>query len=220
MLVELQARSVTWLRTLEDQVDRFPTVVPDLVRLYTLFDPMAAASRTARLHDKAIRALMRTKAYEAALKMLLDLPRADRKLIAECREGLGELEAAAADYLEAGSPKDALRCYRSVPDFDKSLELLQAVDNHPARESLVWLRRIRDLAAEQPADFNKVMLPAEKKLLEQVLETALGVPRKKPAARKAASKGSAGPRKPVPPKPKAAPRKPRIPRNPRDNPWF
>jgi len=220
MLVELQARSVTWLRTLEDQVDRFPTVVPDLVRLYTLFDPMAAASRTARLHDKAIRALMRTKAYEAALKMLLDLPRADRKLIAECREGLGELEAAAADYLEAGSPKDALRCYRSVPDFDKSLELLQAVDNHPARESLVWLRRIRDLAAEQPADFNKVMLPAEKKLLEQVLETALGVPRKKPAARKAASKGSAGPRKPVPPKPKAAPRKPRIPRNLRDNPWF
>ena len=46
---------------------------------------------------------------------------------------------------------------------------------------------MRDLAAERPAEFNKTILPAEKKLLEQVLETALGVSRKKSPARRTAA---------------------------------
>ena len=128
---------------------------------------------------------MRMKAYASALRILERAPGAGPKLIAECREGLGELEQAAVEYLKAGSPQDALRCFRLIPDFDKSLELLEAVGKHPARDSLLWLRQMRDLAARRPAEFQKTILPAEKKLLEEVLQTALGVSRKKPAARRA-----------------------------------
>jgi hypothetical protein len=40
--------------------------------------------------------------------------------------------------------------------------------------------------AERPPNFNRVMQAAEKKLLERMLEEALGVARKKPAPRKTA----------------------------------
>ena len=221
LLVELQPRSAAWIRTIENQVPTLAAAAYELLApLYALFDPAAAEARTADVRNKAIHAMVKQKSYRGALKLLREAPQIDRMLVAECREGLGELEAAAADYLEAGSPKDALRCYRSVPDFDKSLQLLGALENHPARESLEWLRRMRDLAAQRPAEFNKVMLPAEKKLLENVLETSLGVARKKPGARKpAAPKDKAA--KPAAPKPKAPPKKPRTPRwLPPDKPYF
>ncbi|MBZ5619424.1 MAG: hypothetical protein LAQ69_11980 [Acidobacteriia bacterium] len=197
LLLELQARGAAWLQALEDQVDGIPDMVLELAPpLYELFVPLEAKARTARLREKAIRALMRMKAHGAALRILQQTPDAEPKLIAECREGLGELELAAAEYLKAGSPQDALRCYRLIPDFDKSLELLDAVGKHPARESLLWLRQMRDLASERPAGFQKTILPAEKKLLEEVLQTALGVSRKKPAARRTpAVKKAAQPRK-------------------------
>jgi hypothetical protein len=95
-----------------------------------------------------------------------------------------------------------LRCYRGIPDFDKAIELVDRIGQHPARESLLWIRSMRDLAAQRPADFTKAVLPAEKKLLEQILETSLGASRKKPAAKKAAGKKPAAPRKKVAPKPR------------------
>lgn len=116
---------------------------------------------------------------------------------------MGEWKRAATGYLQAGSPQDALRCYRSIPDFDKSLALLDSVGRHPARESLPWLRRLRDLAARRPAEFNKVILASEKKLLEEVLESSLGVTRRKPAAKRAkpAAKSPAKTPAKKPPKP-------------------
>src|SRR5262249_22191601 len=151
--------------------------------------------RASVLREKVIRVLMKTRAYSQALEVLQQAPGADGKLIAQCREGLGELELAAGEYLRAGSLPDALRCYRNIPDFDRTLGLLERVANHPARESLLWLRRMRALAAERPAEFTKVILPAEKKLLEEVLETSLGASRKKPTARKAPAKKAAKPKK-------------------------
>ena len=198
LLLELQPRSAAWLQALEDQVDKFPTMVLEMMpSLYQLFVPLELWPRTVQVREKAIRALMRMTDHAGALQILQQTPGADPKLIAECREGLGELDLAAAEYLKAGSSQDALRCYRLIPDFDKSLELLDAAGKHPARDSLLWLRRMRDLAAERPAEFQKVILPAEKQLLEEVLQTALGVSRKKPAAKrtKAAVKKAAAPRK-------------------------
>src|ERR1039457_1024551 len=198
LLLELQPRSAAWLQALEDQVDKFPTMVLEMMpSLYQLFVPLELWPRTVQVREKAIRALMRMTDHAGALQILQQTPGADPKLIAECREGLGELDLAAAEYLKAGSSQDALRCYRLIPDFDKSLELLDAAGKHPARDSLLWLRRMRDLAAERPAEFQKLILPAEKKLLEEVLQTALGVSRKKPAAKrtKAAVKKAASPRK-------------------------
>ena len=198
LLQELQPRSAAWLQSMEDQVALFPDMVLEILpALYKIFVPLEAEQRTANVREKAIRALMRMNGYKGALQILQQAPDADPKLIAECREGLGELDLAAAEYLKSGSSQDALRCYRLIPDFDKSLHLLEAVGKHPAMESLLWLRRMRDLAAERPADFQKVILPAEKQLLEEVLQSALGVSRKKTAAKraKAAVKKTATPRK-------------------------
>jgi hypothetical protein len=137
------------------------------------------------MRERAIRALMKLYDHASALEILSDMPDADPRLVAECLEGVGELEKAAGGYLQAGSPTDALRCYRTIPDFDKTLDLLDSVGTHPARESLMWLRQMRDLAGRRPAEFPKVILPAEKILLEQVLEASLGTSRKKPAAKRA-----------------------------------
>jgi len=203
LLLELQPRAPGWLQLLEDRIDQIPDMGHLLLPpLYDLFTPLEAAARKARLRERTLRAMLRLGMYAPALKMLREAPDADPKLIGQCLEGLGELELAAAEYLRAGSPQEALRCYRGIPDFDKALELVDRIGQHPARESLLWIRRMRDLAAQRPPDFTKAVLPAEKKLLEQILETSLGASRKKPAARKAAAKKPAAPRKRAAPKPR------------------
>jgi hypothetical protein len=185
MLTELQPCGAQWLQMLEEHLERLPAMVyPLLPPLYSLFAPLEAEARTSRLRDRTIRALLRGRAYAAALELLRQTEGADPQLIAECQEGLGAMEEAASEYLRAGRPQDALRCYRSIPDFDKTLKLLDGIPDHPARASLVWLRRMLDLAAERPAEFTKVILPAEKKLLEHVLEASLGASRKKTTAKK------------------------------------
>ena len=59
---------------------------------------------------------------------------------------------------------------------------------HTAAPALEWITAMQTLAAKRPDNFNRVVKAEEKKLLESVLETALGVQRKKPAAKKAAVK--------------------------------
>ena len=203
LLMELQPRAAGWIDTLEQQIEHSPDIaIRALPTLLKLFAPQEAEARAARVREKSIRALMRLHLYDTALAFLALEPNPNPKLVAECHEGRGQWETAAEEYLKAGSVADALHCYRSIPDFDKSLELLDRVGQHPARDSLVWLRRMRDLAAERPAEFNKVMLPAEKKLLEAMLEKGLGVSRRKPAVKKAvAAKKSPAVKKPAAKKP-------------------
>ena len=185
LIAELQPRAAEWIRTLEQNIERVPTLAyGDLLPLYRLFLPAEAEERTARLREKAIQGYIAMRDFERALRLVHETPSPDTKLIAACHEGMGQLEQAAAEFLQAGSPNDALRCYRRMPDFDKTLELLETIPNHPAKESLEWVRRMRDLAAERPPEFTKQTLPEEKKLLEQLLETSLGASRKKPAAKK------------------------------------
>ena len=47
---------------------------------------------------------------------------------------------------------------------------------------------MRKLAEERPSGFNKLILPSEKKMLEDMLETALGTTRRKPGVRKTVAK--------------------------------
>ena len=56
---------------------------------------------------------------------------------------------------------------------------------------------MRDLAAARPPEFTRNVLPAEKKLLEGILETALGVSRKKPGPRNRPSKRAPAKKAPV-----------------------
>ena len=204
MLQELQPRSAEWIRHFEDRIPTAPDLAAAILpTLYDLFTPLEAESKKARLREQTLRSMVRAGKFRQALNMLEGKPDADPALLAQCHEGMRNLDLAASEYLRAGSPNDALRCYRAIPDFDKTLELLQQIDDHPARESLVWIREMRDLAARRPSAFTKVMLPAEKKLLEQILETSLGASRKKTAAKKPAAKKPAAARKRAP---KAPPR--------------
>src|SRR5207253_289560 len=108
------------------------------------------------------------------------------KLEAVCLEGLGEFRAAADCHLLAGNMKEALNCYRSIPDLQAALKLVGEIGDHPAAETLEWISKLQQLVAQRPEKFTKVVTAAEKKLLQEVLERGLGVSRRKPVVKKAA----------------------------------
>jgi len=76
-------------------------------------------------------------------------------------------------------------------DLEEALKLVGEVGKHPATESLRWISRLQRLVAERPEKFTKMVTPAEKKLLEELLEKALGVNRRKAAPRKRIKKAPA-----------------------------
>jgi hypothetical protein len=177
-----------------------------LIRILPPFyEALQIPDRTARcehVRQRAIQLLIKDRQYGTALAALRELPERQLKLEAVCYEGLGDFPHAAQCHTEAGNLKEALNCYRLVPDLDAALQLIKAGGDHPAAESLEWIGRLRQLVAERPEKFTKVVTQAEKKMLEEMLERALGVTRKKPAAktvRKAPAKKSATPRKRTPP---------------------
>ena len=82
--------------------------------------------------------------------------------------------------------ESALDCYRKAPDIQLALAAIKELGKpNAATASLEWVGAMQALAAKRPENFNRVIKPTEKKLLEQVLEQSLGVQRKK-AVKKAA----------------------------------
>jgi len=75
------------------------------------------------------------------------------------------------------------------------LNLAVEMGGHPATESLEWIAKLQTLVSQRPEKFTKVVTPEEKKALEELLERALGVSRRKPALKKAAPKKPPAPRK-------------------------
>jgi hypothetical protein len=61
---------------------------------------------------------------------------------------------------------------------------VKQMEGHAARPSLEWLAELDGVLARRPENFNRVMTPPEKKLLEGMLERGLGVQRKKPAVKR------------------------------------
>ena len=155
-------------------------------------------ARTQRMQQRAIQLLIKDKQFAVALEALLALPERDPKLEAVCHEGLRDFRSAADCHRTSGNFKDAFNCYRAIPDLDAAIGLLQQIGNHPAAESLEWIVRLRRLIAERPEKFTKLVTPAEKKLLEELLERSLGVSRRKAAPVAAPRKKAAAPRKRTP----------------------
>ena len=149
-----------------------------------------AQARKDRLAQRSVQILMKNRRHAQALTILESLPEAKPKLAAECYEEVGQFAKAAAVYLELGELDKALRCYRSAPDFEAALKLVRQMDGHAARPSLEWLAEMDAVLTRRPENFNRVMTPPEKKLLEGMLERGLGVQRKKPALKKTAPKAS------------------------------
>ena len=202
LLVEIGGQATLWVEELENALpigSNAATLSRILPPFYDALRLPDAEQRKARLQQRCISLLIRSKDYAQALTLLEKLPQRNYEQEAACLHALGEFRRAAEAYRAAGNLKEALACYRSIPDFDAAYALLGELGNHPAAESYEWLTRLRKLLEERPEKFTRVMLPSEKKLLEDMLERALGAQRRRrapraPAAGKTAA-GRAAPRK-------------------------
>lgn len=190
--LELGSAAKYWLDVLEGSlhVGTNAAVALDLLPgFYQAMQYPDADQRTAKLRKRALDLLMKSKQYAEALTALRKLPDRQPAKEAVCLDALGHYAEGASAYRQAGDLESALDCYRKVPDFAASLALVRELGGkHPARGALEWVERMQAIARERPADFDKVMKPAERKLLVEILEASLGVQRKKPAAKKVAAK--------------------------------
>jgi hypothetical protein len=189
-LVEIASKAQAWIAELEmaATAEHAPRVVEVLPAFYDALRLPDAASRKQVLFDRAIRHLMKSRRYGDTLLVLETSPVKYPVIEAQCYEELGDFKRAAALYHSTGNLKEAINCYRAIPDFDAALELIQQVPSHSAAASYEWVAKLRNLVAERPANFNRVMQASEKKVLEELLEQALGATRKKPAVKKAVRK--------------------------------
>ncbi len=198
LLLELGSRQKAWIEELEAALFNGRNAIV-LIRLlppfYQALDLPDRLARTQRLQQRAIQLLIKDKQFAAALAALTALPERQPKLEAACHEGLHDFRSAAECHLSAGDLKEALNCYRSIPDLETALKLVDQIGAHPAAESLQWISRLRQLVEQRPEKFTKLVTAAEKKMLEEFLERALGVTRRKPDPLKSKSKKA-----PAPPK--------------------
>ncbi len=204
LLLELSSKSKFWVEELESALfnsHNAGVLVNLLPPFYEALDVPDRGVRIQRLQQRAIQLLMKEKQFAPALATLVELPERQPKLEAVCHEGLGNFRSAAECHRLSGNLKEALTCYRSIPDLEAALKLVGEIGEHPAAESLLWISEMQKLVEKRPEKFTKTIMPAEKKLLEDILERSLGVTRRKPAPRKAtAKKKTAAPRKPAPKK--------------------
>jgi hypothetical protein len=189
LLVELGAKSKSWMEELESALfngHNAAVLIQLLPPFYEALDVPDRTARTERLQQRAIQLLIKDKQFASALAALRALQVRQPKLEAVCHEGMGDFRSAAECHLTVGNLKEALNCYRSIPDLETALKLVAEIGEHPAAESLQWISRLQQLMAERPEKFARVVTAAEKKLLEELLERGLGVSRRKPAQAKRA----------------------------------
>ena len=205
LLLELGAKTKPWMEELESALfngHNAAVLIKLLPPFYEALDVPDRTARTERLKQRAIQLLMKDKQFAPALAVLRASPERQPKLEAVCHEGMGDFRSAAECHLTAGNLKEALSCYRSVPGLETSLKLVAEIGVHPAAESLQWISRLQQLVAERPEKFTKIVTPAEKEFLQELLERGLAVSRRKPAAPKGPKKKSLVARKRTPKKTK------------------
>ncbi len=204
LLVELETNSAAWIEELERAMfdgRNAAALVELLPPFYEALGVPDRDARTKRLNQRAVQLLIKEKRFEPALAILRASPEPQPKLEATCHEGLGDSRSAGECHRAAGNLKKALACYRSIPDFETTLEIVREIGDHPAAESLEWIQQLQKLVEERPSKFGRTVTPAEKKFLEQLLERALGVRRRKPTRAKSPAKKAPAPRKRTPKKP-------------------
>jgi hypothetical protein len=194
LLMEIAPKTNTWVEELESGLlgSHNAEMLFDLLPpLYEVLDLPDRIGRVQRIQQSAIQMLIKERKFAPALAALGTLAARPSKLEAICLEGMGDFRGAAQCHMATGNLKEALTCYRSVPDLEAALKLVSEVGEYPAAESLRWISRLQQLVAERPEKFTKMVTPAEKKLLEELLEKALGVSRRKAAPRTGIKKAPA-----------------------------
>jgi hypothetical protein len=222
LILEITPNANVWLDELDRNLDAGDNpliaqrILPPFLDALGLPD---AQARKDRLTQRAVQILMKNRRYTQALTILERLPEPRPKLVAECHEETGQFDKAAAIYLELDDREKALKCLRSVPDFASALALVRQMEGHAAQASLEWLSELEALLTRRPNNFNRIVTPPEKKLLEGMLERALGVQRKKPGAKKPAGKKPAAKKTVASAPPKRTPKK-RQPQKPQPPDFF
>jgi hypothetical protein len=191
LLMEIAPKTNAWVEELESGLlgSHNAEMLFDLLPpLYEVLDLPDRIGRVQRIQQSAIQMLIKERKFAPALAALGTLAERPSKLEAICLEGMGDFRGAAQCHMATGNLKEALTCYRAVPDLEGALKLVSEVGEYPAAESLRWISRLQQLVAERPEKFTKMVTPAEKKLLEELLEKALGVSRRKAAPRRGIKK--------------------------------
>ena len=186
LLIEVGSKTTTWVEELESALVNGHNATVLLRLLPPLYEVLGIpnhAARTEGLQQRAVQLLMKERHFAKALDVLRGLPERQPKLEASCQQALGDFRGAAESHLAAGNLREAVSCYRSVPDLERALKLVSQIGEYPAGESLQWIARLQELVAERPEKFTKLVTPAEKELLQDLLERALGVTRRKPVSR-------------------------------------
>jgi hypothetical protein len=193
LLMEIGPKAKSWIEELESALcngHNAAILLRVLPPLYEALDVADRPARTRRLQQRAIQLLVKDKQYAAALVELRAQPERQPKLEALCLQGMGDFGGAAQCHVADGNLKEALLCYRTIPDLDEALKLVGQIGEHPAAASLEWIAEMQRLVAKRPQNFTKTVTTAEKKLLQELLEKALGVNRPKAAPRKVAKKSA------------------------------
>jgi hypothetical protein len=201
LLLELGARSNAWMGELEAALfngHNAAVLIKLLPPFYETLDVPDRVARTQRIQQRAIQLLIKDKQFGSALAALRAVTERQPRLEAACHEGLGDFRSAAECHLFAGDLKEALSCYRSIPDLEAALKLVAKIGEHPAAESLQWISQLQRLVLERPEKFTKTVTAAEKKMLEELLERALGVSRRKVAQQRSPQRKNPVPRKRAP----------------------
>ena len=194
LFTEIAPRVNGWIEELEsglpmgDNALVLAHVLPPFYRALRLPD---AEARSGRRLDRCVRHLLKNKRHREALQIIPLMKERRIELEAECLEAVGDYARAAEAYRGVGKLKEALACYRAAPDFEAAVALIREIPEHPAAQSYEWLIRLKQIVEDRPENFSRVMTTPEKKILEQMLEQALGVSKKKPAAKKATAKKAA-----------------------------
>lgn len=199
VLVEIASKTNAWVQELESALvsghnaSVLLNILPPFYEVLGIPDHIA---RTEQLKQRAVQLLMKDRQFATALHVLRGLPERQPKLEASCLQALGDFRAAAECHLAAGNLTEALNCYRSAPDLEQALKVVAEIGDHPAKDSLQWMAKLQSIVAERPERFTKLTTPAEKEMLQDLLEKALGVARRKPVPRAKTAKKTLVPRKP------------------------
>ncbi|MBL8217338.1 MAG: ATP-dependent helicase [Bryobacterales bacterium] len=191
---ELVSKADGWVRELEIHLAAGSNAVLAarlLPRFFRALQLPGHEARSQALIKRCTDLLLKDKKHRQVLDVLRETGTENTDLMAQCHEALEEYELAAMLYRKLGNQEKLLACYRATANFEGALQVVRGMKTHAAKESLEWLSNMQKLIEKRPANFNRVMTAAEKKLLESTLEQALGVKRKKPAAKKAAAAGAA-----------------------------
>jgi len=150
-IVEITPRADVWLDELDRNIEAGDNPILAQRMLPPFFDALRlpdTPARKDRLAQRCVQVLMKQRRYLPALAILESLPEKNLKLAADCYEGSGQLAKAAAAYLQLGDNEKALRCFRSAPDFESSLNLVRQMNRtppgHRSNGSANWMPYWRD----------------------------------------------------------------------------